>query len=99
MTTEPKPAETAAAAAEAPAKAPAAAPASKSKAKSGAVAPVFATMRINGTILPGEMFRPDDADARVELVDTLKAARDLSDGELALFEKIESGATDEDPLG
>lgn len=92
MTTETKPAETAAA------------PASKSKAKSGAVAPVFATMRINGTILPGEMFRPDDADARVELVDTLKAARDLSDGELALFEKIESGATDagatdEDPLG
>lgn len=79
--------------------APAAASKTMPDAKPEAIAPVFATMRINGTVMPGEMFRPVDAKARTELVDTLQAARDLSDGELALFEKIESGSTDEDPLG
>lgn len=67
-------------------------------ARAAAVAPVYATSRINGDTLPGDIFVPASAAERVELVDTLKAARDLSDEELALFEKL-GGAASEDPLG
>lgn len=69
--------------------------------KPAGIAPVKAVVRINGTIVPGDMFRPASAAARTELVETLAAAVDLSDAELALFEKTEVVGSDDpaDPIG
>lgn len=94
MTTETKPTP-------APAAKPAApAPAAKAPPAPKAVAPVYALMRINGVHVPGDIFTPASEAQRVELVETLEAARDLSAAELALFEKINAAAaTDEDPIG
>jgi len=65
---------------------PEAAPkATKTKAPAG-VKPVVAVCRINGTILPGTIFRPADEAQRVELFD-LKAVEEPSDADIALFEK------------
>lgn len=58
------------------------------------VKPVVAVHRINGTILPGTMFRPTAAQL-VEL-EKLKAVRDLNEAEAALFEKTEKRPSDDE---
>jgi len=80
--------ETAKPAAKAPkAEAPVAAPA--------AVKPVVAVCRINGSILPGTIFRPADEGQRKELFD-LKAVEEPTDADIALFEKQSAPAAGED---
>lgn len=50
--------------------------------------PAYALHRINATIEPGTMFRPDTVKMRGELVD-LAAIRDLTEAEELVFERIE----------
>lgn len=58
------------------------------------VKPVVAVHRINGTILPGTMFRPTSAAQLAEL-EKLNAVRDLNEAEAALFEKTDRTSDDE----
>jgi len=59
------------------------------------VQPVVAVARINGTVLPGTMFRPASAKQLAELV-ALNAVRDLNEAEAALFDKTDQRAGDDE---
>ena len=55
--------------------------------------PVYALHRINGTIEPGTLFRPANANDRKEL-EQLEAVRELTEAEAAIFEKTEAAGDD-----
>ncbi len=97
MTTPtPSPTPTPAAAGKPAAAAKPAAPAAAPKPEPAPKAePAFALHRINGTIEPGTMFRPDTLKMRKELVD-LEAVRDLTEAEELVFAKIEEAQSEAD---
>ena len=105
MTQEVKPETKPVEAAVAPAPASAPKPVAKAAApKVKPVAPVFAEARITygkaSKAVPGDIFVPTSEKERGELVG-MKAARDLTEAELALHEKLAASApaSDEDVLG
>ena len=63
----------------------------------GQIKPVVAVNLINGKIQPGTPFRPKDAQELADL-EALKAVRDLSDAETALFAKLEAEPASNDSL-
>lgn len=81
--------------AQAPAEMPKPTPAAQKPSKQP---PVVAVNRIDGDIEPGTMFRPATKQDRLDL-EALGAVRELTEAEQALFDRGDTVATDEDPLG
>ena len=75
------------------------APKAEAKPKRHTGRAAYALHRINGTIEPGTLFRPNNAAERDEL-EALGAIRDLTDAEETLFEKTGEGTVvgDDDPV-